>query len=245
LLTNNHVIEDADHIRVDLSDGRSLPATLVGTDPASDLALLHIEADGAVRVLGVHRFLTTPRGTYRGGVVHPWTRGLPTDLARFVTGEGDAQASVTAHLLALAERVGAALAAAGHRGPAGLDALVARTPQGFELVAPLEVNPRTTLGHVARALAPRIAPGCAAWCVLLRRPDLKAAGCADFPALARRLAQALPTQLQRTPKPHLRQGVAPLTDPERARQVWATLLVAPRPAALEAAWRVTGMPPPQ
>ena len=46
ILTNHHVIARADRIRVDLADGRSLPATLVGADEASDLAVLKIEALG-------------------------------------------------------------------------------------------------------------------------------------------------------------------------------------------------------
>jgi len=44
ILTNNHVIDGADDIKVDLIDGRTLPAKLVGTDKASDLALLKISA---------------------------------------------------------------------------------------------------------------------------------------------------------------------------------------------------------
>jgi serine protease Do len=44
VLTNNHVIDGADDIKVDLTDGRTLSAKLVGTDKASDLALLKIAA---------------------------------------------------------------------------------------------------------------------------------------------------------------------------------------------------------
>ena len=44
ILTNHHVIEGAEKIRVDLADGRTLLATLVGADEASDLAVLKIEA---------------------------------------------------------------------------------------------------------------------------------------------------------------------------------------------------------
>jgi Do/DeqQ family serine protease len=45
LLTNNHVIEGASDIDVQLPDGRSAPATIVGTDPDSDVAVLKIALD--------------------------------------------------------------------------------------------------------------------------------------------------------------------------------------------------------
>ncbi|MBQ0122871.1 MAG: trypsin-like peptidase domain-containing protein [Bacteroidales bacterium] len=45
IVTNNHVIAGADVIEVTLSDNRVYQATLVGADPATDLALLKIDAD--------------------------------------------------------------------------------------------------------------------------------------------------------------------------------------------------------
>ena len=46
ILTNNHVIENAQDITVRLSDSRKLSATLVGRDPKTDLAVLKIDATG-------------------------------------------------------------------------------------------------------------------------------------------------------------------------------------------------------
>ena len=46
LVTNNHVIDDADEINVILNDKREFKAKLIGTDPSTDVALLKIEATG-------------------------------------------------------------------------------------------------------------------------------------------------------------------------------------------------------
>ena len=46
ILTNNHVIDGADRVRVELTDKRTFDAKVVGTDPASDLAVLKVDAQG-------------------------------------------------------------------------------------------------------------------------------------------------------------------------------------------------------
>src|SRR5690606_22268566 len=43
ILTNNHVIEEADEIEVVLNDGRKGVAQVIGTDPETDLAILKVE----------------------------------------------------------------------------------------------------------------------------------------------------------------------------------------------------------
>jgi serine protease Do len=45
IITNNHVIEDAENIEVKLNDNRIFKAELVGRDPSTDIALLKIKAD--------------------------------------------------------------------------------------------------------------------------------------------------------------------------------------------------------
>ncbi len=44
IVTNNHVIDQSDKVEVTLYDNRSFNATIVGTDPTTDLALLKIDA---------------------------------------------------------------------------------------------------------------------------------------------------------------------------------------------------------
>jgi serine protease DegS len=46
ILTNNHVIAGADEILVAFSDGQATTATLVGSDPETDLAVIHVQASG-------------------------------------------------------------------------------------------------------------------------------------------------------------------------------------------------------
>jgi serine protease Do len=53
ILTNNHVVEGADKVKVRLNDGREFTATVKGQDPRTDLSVLHIKAkDLPVAILG-------------------------------------------------------------------------------------------------------------------------------------------------------------------------------------------------
>src|SRR5688500_17381054 len=45
ILTNNHVVENADEIRIALKDGREFTAKVVGRDPKTDIAVLKVEAE--------------------------------------------------------------------------------------------------------------------------------------------------------------------------------------------------------
>ncbi|WP_107844624.1 Do family serine endopeptidase [Litoreibacter ponti] len=45
IVTNNHVIDKADEIEIEFFSGEKLDATLIGTDPKTDIALLKVESD--------------------------------------------------------------------------------------------------------------------------------------------------------------------------------------------------------
>lgn len=48
ILTNHHVVADADAIQISLIDGEILDAEVVGSDPATDIAVIKVEANGLV-----------------------------------------------------------------------------------------------------------------------------------------------------------------------------------------------------
>ncbi|WP_297797148.1 DegQ family serine endoprotease [uncultured Marinobacter sp.] len=93
VLTNNHVVEGADEIVVRLSDRRELQATLVGTDPRSDMAVLKIENGDDLPVVKIGRSrdlavgewvlaIGSPFGfdyTVTAGIVSALGRSLPSE----------------------------------------------------------------------------------------------------------------------------------------------------------------------
>ena len=51
IVTNHHVVEGADSVTVKLADGRSFDATVIGSDPMTDIALLQVKVDEALPVV--------------------------------------------------------------------------------------------------------------------------------------------------------------------------------------------------
>lgn len=79
IVTNNHVIDQADEVVVSLNDNRTYPAQIVGTDPSTDLAVLKIEPSGSVP--------TVPFGASSEVRIGEWVLavGNPFDLTSTVT----------------------------------------------------------------------------------------------------------------------------------------------------------------
>ncbi len=50
VLTNNHVVENADEVQVSLADGRTIKAEFVGSDPDTDIALMRIPAQNLTAI---------------------------------------------------------------------------------------------------------------------------------------------------------------------------------------------------
>ena len=97
LLTNNHVVENASQVEIGLTDGRTLPAEVVGTDPATDLALVRAGAaglpaaelgdSGALRVGQLAIAIGNPLGfqsTVSTGVISALGRALRSQSGRLI-----------------------------------------------------------------------------------------------------------------------------------------------------------------
>ncbi len=84
ILTNNHVVEDADDIRVYLTDGRYFTAEVVGADPTTDVAVIKINEDGLPSMsLGSAKDLRV--GEWILAIGNPGIGGAPDQLDYTVT----------------------------------------------------------------------------------------------------------------------------------------------------------------
>ena len=87
IMTNNHVVKDADEITVTLKDKREFSAELVGGDPRTDIAILQIEANG-LREMRLAPFNQTKVGDYviaignAFGLAETVTTGIVSGLGR-------------------------------------------------------------------------------------------------------------------------------------------------------------------
>ena len=93
ILTNHHVVGDADEITVSLMDGRELDAEIVGSDAETDIALIKVEGDNLTDMaigdsddVRVGDFVIAIGNPY--GLSHTVTSGIVSALGRSGIGDG-------------------------------------------------------------------------------------------------------------------------------------------------------------
>ena len=89
ILTNNHVVEDMDNIKVKLFNKQEYSAKIVGTDPKSDLAILKIEAENLRQLklgnsdkLRVGEWVMAVGSPFSENLSHTVTTGIVSALGR-------------------------------------------------------------------------------------------------------------------------------------------------------------------
>jgi S1-C subfamily serine protease len=92
IVTNYHVIEDAEELSVTMADGETYPAEIVGEDPTNDLAIIRIEADGLPRPVPLSDSDTLRVGQFVVAIGNPFglertlTAGVISSLGRVIKG---------------------------------------------------------------------------------------------------------------------------------------------------------------
>jgi serine protease Do len=87
IVTNNHVVEDVDSIKVAFQDGQELEATIVGRDPKTDLALIQVKADKPLIALPLGDSDTVRPGDWVVAIGNPYGLGH-TVTAGIVSAKG-------------------------------------------------------------------------------------------------------------------------------------------------------------
>jgi len=94
ILTNHHVVDGADEIEIFTFDGRTLDATIIGSDERTDIAVIQVEADDLVEMpigdseaLRVGDFVLAIGNPF--GLQHTVTSGIVSALGRMGIGRGD------------------------------------------------------------------------------------------------------------------------------------------------------------
>ncbi|MDQ2673396.1 MAG: trypsin-like peptidase domain-containing protein [Chloroflexota bacterium] len=150
ILTNRHVVEDAQALIVELNDGRTFDATLYGIDPLTDLAIIKVDAtDLPVAPIGSSSDLEPGQLAIAIGnplgYKHTVTTGIVSGLGRVIQASGTNQAS--ADTLRNLIQTDAAINPGNSGGPLvnsagqviGINTAVSTQAQGLGFAIPIDV----------------------------------------------------------------------------------------------------------
>ena len=80
IITNNHVIADADEITIDFRDGSKLKAEVIGTDPKTDIAVLKVEPEAPLQAVSFGDSRTSRIGDWVMAIGNPFGQGSSVSL---------------------------------------------------------------------------------------------------------------------------------------------------------------------
>lgn len=101
IITNHHVIQGAESINVRFTDGKSYKATMVGTDPSSDLAVIKIDADRDYVTLPIGDSSDVKVGQKVAAIGNPFglsgsmSAGIVSQIGRFLPSQDDSRFSIS------------------------------------------------------------------------------------------------------------------------------------------------------
>lgn len=187
---------------------------------------LEMSADG-LKLCGYTILLNDARGQYLGNLAesHHHTR-IPVRVVRQFTAVPNLSRLLLELYAEVFARLENALRAVDFVGPLGIDAFAYRDATGASRIKPIvEINPRYTMGRVTVELMRQVCQNSTGTLRLVNQAAVRAAGSADFPSFAKRLAERFPIQFEGAPVPRIRSGAVCLNDPARAQAVLAVFEV--------------------
>jgi serine protease Do len=156
ILTNNHVVAGATEIQVQLADGKTFPAKVVGTDPKTDLAVIRISADEKLPVVTFGDSDNLVVGDWVVAIGHP--RGLDQTVTQGIISAKHRRGVLNPSSYQDYLQTDAAINPGNSGGPLlnlegqviGVNAAIASQSGGFEGIG--FAIPSNMAVHVARAL---------------------------------------------------------------------------------------------
>jgi len=202
--------------------------------------LFRVHGDGQIDGLGQTCFITDESGRYRGTFLGAIKHVVPRELSPFFYRAGGHDKWVWQAAEHVIHALRPRLQACQFTGLAGIDLMLVRDVDGTpKLRIPLELNPRPTMGHVARRLAQPLGSSAVGLWLLISRKEIGSKGYTSFEdfLVKTRLRLSSREQAPGQSSP----DIFPTTDPKRARNVCGICVTASRFEILKDVLSSTGI----